>query len=243
MNAILEGIGLSKTFKGEVPVRALRNVNIVIEPQTMVAIMGPSGSGKSTLLHILGALERPDEGRVLLEGEDLAKLSNDQLTIVRRNRIGFIFQQFNLLPSFTVAENVAFPLRLGGSGSADAAKRAAEVLAKLGLQDKHDRLPSQLSGGEQQRVAIARALVTRPALILADEPTGNLDRKTGLDVVSQLRELVDTMQQTVVLVTHDAAIAAYADQIHHMQDGTVTDEATEVERIAQKFHSQELQQR
>jgi putative ABC transport system ATP-binding protein len=221
---VIEAQDVTKTYDGQVPVHALRGVTLEIPPASFTAIMGPSGSGKSTLLHILGALEPPTSGRLLLEGTEIGGLSDDERTLLRRRRIGFIFQQFNLLPIFSAIENVAFPLRLEGVGEGEARRRAAESLAKVGLENRDDHLPSQLSGGEQQRVAIARALVTNPAIILADEPTGNLDSKNSQRLIAMLRQLVDEHRQTLVLVTHDAAVAADADRTIHVRDGLITDD-------------------
>jgi len=224
MTHIIEGIGLTKVYEGGVRVPALRGVDIQIERATFVAIMGPSGSGKSTLLNILGALDVPTEGRLLIEGVDVAKLSDDDRTMLRRRRIGFVFQQFNLLPILSAGENVAVPLRLEGKRGAEIDRAVSEGLALIGLTDRKDHLPSQLSGGEQQRVAIARALATRPAMILADEPTGNLDSANGERVIATLRALVDEHEQTVVLVTHDPAVAQQADRVIHMRDGQICDD-------------------
>jgi ABC-type lipoprotein export system ATPase subunit len=224
MNYIIDGVGLTKTYEAGVRVSALRGVDVQIQQGTFVAIMGPSGSGKSTLLNLLGALDVPTAGRILLEGVDVAQMTDDDRTMLRRRRIGFVFQQFNLLPILSAAENVAVPLRLEGKRGAAIERPVAEVLALVGLLDRRDHLPSQLSGGEQQRVAIARALVTRPAMILADEPTGNLDSANGERVIEILRRLVDEEHQTVVLVTHDPAVAGQADRVIHVRDGQICDD-------------------
>jgi putative ABC transport system ATP-binding protein len=187
--------------------------------------MGPTGSGKSTLRHLLGALEPPTAGRLLLEGTEIGRLSDDERTLLRRRRMGFVFQQFNLLPIFTALENVALPLRLDGVAEAEARQRAAEALALVGLEHRQHHLPSRISGGEQQRVAVARALVTRPAIILADEPTGNLDSAAGERLVTMLRGLVEEHQQTLVLVTHDPNVAARADRVIHMLDGRIEEDS------------------
>jgi putative ABC transport system ATP-binding protein len=224
MNHVIEGYGLTKVYDGGVRVPALRGVDLQIERATFVAIMGPSGSGKSTLLNILGALDVPTEGRLLLEGVNVGQLSDDDRTLLRRRRIGFIFQQFNLLPILSAAENVAVPLRLEGIRATDTERSVNEVLTLVGLVERRDHLPSQLSGGEQQRVAIARALVTEPAIILADEPTGNLDSANGERIIAILRQLVDEHGQTVVLVTHDPTVAQRSDRVIHVRDGQICDD-------------------
>ena len=218
---VLETRGLRKNYgaEGEVCVHALRGVDLQVRKGELLAIMGPSGSGKSTLLHILGGVETPTSGQVLLEGVDLATLNDDQRTIIRRERMGFIFQSFNLLPAFTAEENVALPLELGGMASAEARRRAADTLKLVGMSHRRDHIPSTMSGGEQQRVAIARALVMRPALLLADEPTGNLDSANGRQVTALLRRLATHEEQTIVMVTHDANVAAQADRLVRLRDG------------------------
>jgi putative ABC transport system ATP-binding protein len=188
--------------------------------------MGPSGSGKSTLLALLGAVDKPSGGQVILEGQDLATLNDDQRTLIRRRRLGFIFQAFNLLPTLTAAENVALPLELDGVSTSEARRRAMEALGLVELSHRHDHLPGQMSGGEQQRVAVARALVIEPALVLADEPTGNLDSVNSKRVTALLRKLVNGQGQTVVMVTHDLNVAAAADRIIRVRDGQIEDEIT-----------------
>jgi putative ABC transport system ATP-binding protein len=224
MNYVIEAIDLTKVYNGGIQVLALRRINLQVEQATFVAIMGPSGSGKSTLLNILGALDVPTEGRLLLEGTDVGVLPDDKRSLLRRRRIGFIFQQFNLLPILSATENVALPLRLEGIRASEADHRAVEMLGVVDMADRCHHLPSQLSGGEQQRVAIARALVAGPAIILADEPTGNLDSSNGERVVALLRQLVDEQEQTVVLVTHDSSVALRADRVIHMRDGLICDD-------------------
>ncbi len=224
MSYVIDARDLTKVYDSGVEVVALRGVSLQVSKASLVAIMGPSGSGKSTLLTILGALETPTSGMLLLEDTDVVALAEYERTLLRRRRIGFVFQQFNLLPIFSAAENVSLPLRLEGVRTAEANRRAAEMLELVGLGGRQHHLPSQLSGGEQQRVAIARALVTRPAIVLADEPTGNLDSSSGDRIVAMLRQLVDEREQTVVLVTHDSTVASRADRVIHLHDGRIVDD-------------------
>jgi len=230
---VLETRGLRKDygFEGEVCVHALRGIDLQVRKGELLAIMGPSGSGKSTLLHILGGVETPSTGQVLLEGVDLATLTDDQRTILRRERMGFIFQSFNLLPAFTAEENVSLPLELGGISASEARRRAAAALKLVGMSHRRDHVPSAMSGGEQQRVAIARALVMQPAVLLADEPTGNLDSANGRQVTALLRRLATQEEQTIVMVTHDAHVAAQADRLIRLRDGMIDsdDDAGEFE--------------
>jgi len=222
---VIQTRSLNKWYgDGEVGVHALRGIDLGVRKGEFVAIMGPSGSGKSTLLHVLGGVDVPTSGEVLFEGEDLAALDDDQRTLVRRNSMGFIFQAFNLLPAFSAEENVAMPLELGRVPPREARGRACEMLRLVGLAHRRDHIPSALSGGEQQRVAVARALVTDPALLLADEPTGNLDSTNGQQVTALLRRLADEREQTIVMVTHDAQVAAYADRLVRLRDGLVEDD-------------------
>lgn len=223
---VLEVRRLCKDFSsGVTRVAAVRDVSLAIARGTLVAITGPSGSGKSTLLHLLGGITRPTSGQVLLEGVDVAALDDDEMTLVRRRRIGFVFQRYNLLPELTLEENVSLPLVLDGVGSIAALQAARESLAAVGLAVRAGHRPDALSGGEQQRGAIARALVTRPAIVLADEPTGALDSGNGELVMRLLGELVRERGQTVVLVTHDPAVAAAADRVITMRDGAVATDA------------------
>jgi putative ABC transport system ATP-binding protein len=227
MADILQTTGLSKHYQmGEVTVDALRGVDFVVPRGQFVAVMGPSGAGKSTLLHLMGGLDTPSEGDVVLDGQRLAHLSDDEITIVRRRQVGFIFQFFNLLPTLSAAENVALPLLIDGKRIQDYAARIDELLELVGLAGRRDHRPDQLSGGEQQRVAIARAFVTDPKIVLADEPTGNLDSKSGTTVLDLLRRACQELDATVVMVTHDPRAAAYADRVVFLQDGRTVRELT-----------------
>jgi putative ABC transport system ATP-binding protein len=224
--SVLEARSVTKVFgSGEARVEAVRGVDLKVPSATLVAIMGRSGSGKSTLLSILGGIDSPTSGQVLLEGVDLATLSDDQRTLIRRRRVGFVFQSFNLLPILTAEENVALPLELDGTPSPKARRIAAEALDRVGMSARRHHVPSTLSGGEQQRVAVARALAIEPVILLADEPTGNLDSVNGQRLSNLLRTLVDEQQHTIVLVTHDATVAAKADRVIYLSDGMVIKEA------------------
>jgi putative ABC transport system ATP-binding protein len=207
---------------GDGRVEALRGVDLDVAPGEFVAVMGPSGSGKSTLLHLIGALDQPTTGTVRVAGQDLGALDDDRLTILRRDRIGFVFQTFNLLPVLTAEENVALPLEI--AGASDAAARARAALERVGVAHRAGHRPREMSGGEQQRVALARALAIDPILLLADEPTGNLDRATGDQVLGLLRELAEARHPTIVVVTHDPRAAAMADRIVRLRDGRVVDQ-------------------
>ena len=220
MAEILETQGLSKQYQmGEVTVDALCGVNFQVRQGEFVAIMGPSGSGKSTLLHLLGGLDTPSDGEVTLGGRKLAHMSDDEVTIIRRRQVGFVFQFYNLLPTLSAAENVALPLLIDGKRLRDYAARVDELLDLVGLGGRRDHRPDQLSGGEQQRVAIARALVTEPMIVLADEPTGNLDSKSGKEVLGLLRRACDEKGQTIVMVTHDPYAASFAERVVFLRDG------------------------
>jgi putative ABC transport system ATP-binding protein len=224
--SVLEARNVTKSFgSGEARVDAVRGVNMKVPSATLVAIMGRSGSGKSTLLSILGGIDSPTSGQVFLEGVDLATLTDDQRTLIRRRRVGFVFQSFNLLPILTAEENVALPLELDGMPSPKAHRMAAEALDRVGMAARRHHVPSTLSGGEQQRVAVARALAIEPVILLADEPTGNLDSVNGQRLSNLLRSLVDEQQHTIVLVTHDATVAAKADRVIYLSDGMVIKEA------------------
>ena len=221
---LLEAQQLKKTYHaGSAPIEALRGVDFAVQRGEFVAITGPSGCGKSSLLHLLGGIDVPTSGRVALEGNDLAALSEDERAVVHRRRIGFIFQSFNLLPTLTAVENVSLPMLLDGESQKMALGRAAEALRSVGMDERLNHRPSMLSGGEQQRVAIARALVIEPAVILADEPTGNLDSVNGRHVLMLLRAFADLKQQTVVVVTHDPAVAESADRLIRLHDGLIAE--------------------
>jgi putative ABC transport system ATP-binding protein len=205
--------------EGETAVDALRGVSLELERGKLTAIMGPSGSGKSTLMHILAGLDRPTEGTVVLDGVDLTRLSEKKLTLLRREHIGFVFQFFNLLPMLTAEENVVLPLDIAGR-KVDR-EWVDDLLETVGIADRRRHRPSELSGGQQQRVAIARALVSKPSVLFADEPTGNLDSSTSTEVLRVLRNAVDDLRQTTVMVTHDAGAAAMADRILFIADGRI----------------------
>jgi len=209
---------------GHARVDALRGVDLDVRAGEFVAVMGPSGSGKSTLLHLVGGLDTPTRGEVMVEGQRLADLNDDALTQLRRRRIGFVFQAFNLIRVLTAAENVAVPLELDGVNEHAARRRAVAALELAGLGERVDHYPGELSGGEQQRVAIARALVNEPVLLLADEPTGNLDTATSDRVMGLLRRIVDDHGQTILIVTHNARHASMADRIVYLRDGRIADE-------------------
>jgi putative ABC transport system ATP-binding protein len=205
--------------------QALRGVDLDVAAGEWVAVMGPSGSGKSTLLHVLGGLDRPDGGSVAIVGEDLARMSETQRALLRRRHVGYVFQFFNLVSDMSAGDNVELPMLLAGSRRHDARHRASELLEQLGIGDVGNAAPSELSGGQQQRVALARALANRPAVLLADEPTGNLDTESARQVLGLLRHEHDA-GQTIVMVTHDARVAAAADRVLVMQDGVITQEAS-----------------
>ena len=218
MEAILKAAGLKKYYgKGEALVKALDGVDLEIERGKFTAIIGTSGSGKSTLLNMLGGLDTPSEGSIQIGNTELAKLNSEQATIFRRNHIGFIFQNYNLVPVLSVWENIVFPISLDGRRPDE--KFIMEIVRLLGLEKKLDRLPNNLSGGQQQRVAIARALASKPAIILADEPTGNLDSKTSDDVIGLLKMTGKEFNQTIVMITHNPEIAQMADRIVRIEDG------------------------
>jgi putative ABC transport system ATP-binding protein len=217
---------LEKSYsRGEETVHALRGVTLDIKEAQFVSIMGPSGSGKSTLLHLMGGLDRPSRGEVILKGESIARMSDAELSLFRRQKLGFIFQFFNLLPTLTALENVALPRLLGNESIRKIEPRARELLALMGLSERIHHKPDQLSGGEMQRVAIARALISDPLLILADEPTGNLDTRTGETILELLRRMSREFGKTVVMVTHDSKAASYGNRLIRVQDGRVESDA------------------
>jgi putative ABC transport system ATP-binding protein len=210
---------------GAAAVTAVADVSLTVDPGAFVAIAGPSGSGKTTLLQLIGGLDRPTSGEVRFEGADLAALREPELTRLRQSAIGFVFQQFNLIPTLTAAENVELALAPSGARAAARRARVAHLLGAVGLQERASHLPSRLSGGEQQRVAIARALANEPRVLLADEPTGNLDSTTGHEIVALLERLRAERGLTVVLITHDETVAGAADEVIHMRDGRIVQEA------------------
>ena len=217
---VLQTAGLRKVYgAGDTEVRALDGVDLTVESGEFVAVVGTSGSGKSTLLHMLGGLDRPTSGKVYVDGNDIFALKDDELTIFRRRRIGFVFQAYNLVPVLSVYENIVLPIELDG-GTVDKSY-VDEIIHTLGLESKLLSLPSQLSGGQQQRVAIARALATKPAIILADEPTGNLDSKTSQDVLALMKVTGRKFAQTMVMITHNEEIAQLADRIVRIEDGRI----------------------
>jgi putative ABC transport system ATP-binding protein len=225
MAVILEARDLVKHYPvGEGTVEALRGVSLTVDQGEFMAIMGSSGSGKSTMLHLLGGLDLPTTGEVVIDGISISALDEEQRTLTRRAKTGFVFQYFNLIPLLSVAENVALPFLIAGDALARHRQRIEELLGLVGLADKAEHRPDQLSAGEQQRVALARALATGPAILLADEPTGNLDYTTGTEILDLLWDSADRLGQTIVLVTHDARAAAYADRVLVVRDGEVREE-------------------
>lgn len=222
MARVLEAKEVHKTYRmGKVLVSALRGVTLEIEEGEFIAIFGPSGSGKSTLLHILGGLDRPDKGDVFVDGINLSTLDDSKRADVRLHKIGFVFQFFNLLPRLTALRNVELPLSFADVPEKESVRRAREMLELVGLKDRIHHRPTELSGGEQQRVAIARALINEPKIILADEPTGNLDTATGWEIVRLMKRLNEEKRQTFVIVTHDPSVAETADRIIYLKDGLV----------------------
>jgi len=215
---ILELKNVTKVYKlGNSLIYALKNISFSLNEQEFVSVIGPSGSGKSTLLNLIGALDTPTEGEIILDGIKLSELSENQLTKIRRYKIGFIFQFFNLIPVLTAYENIDLPLMAAGIKKSERKKRVIDLLRIVGLEDRKDHLPEELSGGEQQRVAIARALANNPTIILADEPTGNLDSATGMEIIKYLKSL----KKTTIIVTHDPEVAQMTEKIIHLKDGLI----------------------
>lgn len=218
---VVELIDICKTYDtGAAAFEALHKINLVIEEGEFLAIIGPSGSGKSTLMHILGCLDTPTSGRMLLEGKDISRMSANELSIVRNKRIGFVFQTFNLLPRFNILQNVELPMVYGGVSPFERKRRAMDILKMVGLDDRWNHLPQELSGGQRQRAAIARALIMNPAMVFADEPTGNLDTKTGAQIMELFKEL-NKAGHTIILVTHDKDIAAQTKRQIEIRDGRI----------------------
>jgi putative ABC transport system ATP-binding protein len=217
---VIEFAEVRKTYpQGGREVRALDGLTLRLEPGALTAVMGPSGSGKSTLLHLAGGLDLPTSGQVSIEGRATAAMSDEELTLLRRSKIGFVFQFFNLIPTLRVVENVSLPLLLAGARQGDVRAKVEALLDRVGLSDRREHFPDELSGGEMQRTAIARALVVEPAFVLADEPTGNLDSATGRGILEILRDVADREKRTVVMVTHDATAAAFGHRTVHLRDG------------------------
>jgi len=224
MKVIVEAFNLKKTYMlGKVPVNALRGVNLRVESGDFVAILGPSGSGKSTLLNLIGALDKPTEGKILIEGVDISTLNDDQLANLRL-QIGFVFQFFNLIPRFTAKENVELSMAIAGLSKAEREKRAENLLDTVGLRERMNHKPTELSGGEQQRVAIARALANNPKFLLMDEPTGNIDSKTASEIIGLVKRLNEEKAATIIMVTHDQRLASESKRVVQMSDGLIVQE-------------------
>ncbi|MEX2702755.1 MAG: ABC transporter ATP-binding protein [Candidatus Baldrarchaeota archaeon] len=222
---VVETVDLCKVYRmGLTEIHALKNVNLKVYRGEMVAVVGPSGSGKTTLLNLIGTLDKPTSGKIYIEGEDITTKSEKELTLLRRRKIGFVFQFYNLIPVLTAYENVELPLLISGVPKKEREKRVRRLLEMVGLEDRMNHRPDELSGGEQQRVAIARALVNNPSIILADEPTGDLDTETGLMVVQLMRKLAKEEDSTVIMVTHDPQISEIADRIIYLRDGKIIGE-------------------
>lgn len=224
MTKIVEAVNLRKTYMlGKVPVEALRGVNLKVEEGEFLAVLGPSGSGKSTLLNLIGALDKPTEGKVFIEGVDISTLNDNQLADLRR-RIGFVFQFFNLIPRFTAKQNVELSMAIAGLSKDQRRKRAEELLKIVGLKERMNHKPTELSGGEQQRVAIARALANNPAFLLMDEPTGNIDSKTANEIIGLVKRLNEEKNATIIMVTHDQRLAKEAARTVQMLDGVIVED-------------------
>ena len=222
---VVKCVNVRKVYMlGKVAVEALRGVNMEVRYGEFIAIMGPSGSGKTTLLNIIGTLDRPTTGKVYIDGQDITPLSDRELTELRRRKIGFVFQFYNLIPTLTALENVELPMQIAGVNFREARERATKLLEIVGLKERMHHRPDELSGGEQQRVAIARALANRPSIILADEPTGDLDSKTGMEIIELLYRLSREEHVTVIVATHDPMVANFADRILLLKDGVIKGE-------------------
>lgn len=222
METIIELLNVSKTyFLGEIEVYALRKINLKIYRGEMLGIMGPSGSGKTTLLNLIGTLDKPDKGKIFLDEIDVSSLHESELVNLRRKSIGYIFQFYNLIPILTALDNVGLPMLLAGVSKEKREKRSIELLELVGLKNRIYHKPDELSGGEQQRVAIARALSNNPAIILADEPTGDLDEETGIEIIKQMRTIIEKEKKTLIIVTHDPVIATYTTRIVNLKDGQI----------------------
>ena len=224
MTTIIETLNLRKVYMlGKVPVEALRGVNLKVEEGEFLSVLGPSGSGKSTLLNLIGALDKPTDGKIFIEGVDVTTLKDGQLADLRR-RIGFVFQFFNLIPRFTARQNVELPMAIAGLDKEERRRRAEELLKVVGLADRINHKPAELSGGEQQRVAIARALANNPRFLLMDEPTGNIDSKNAMEIIQLVKRLNQEKGITIIMVTHDQRLASEANRTVHMLDGLIVDE-------------------
>lgn len=224
MTVIVEAVNLKKTYMlGKIPVNALQGVNLKVENGDFLSILGPSGSGKSTLLNLIGALDKPTEGKMLIDGVDISSLNDSQLADLRR-RVGFVFQFFNLIPRFTARENVELSMSIAGMGRAERRKHAEDLLETVGLKDRMNHKPAELSGGEQQRVAIARALANSPRFLLMDEPTGNIDSKTANEIMVLVKKLNEEKGVTIIMVTHDQRLACETKRTVQMFDGVITKE-------------------
>jgi putative ABC transport system ATP-binding protein len=238
-NSALSAVNLTKTYElGGETIYALRDVSLEVKRGEYVAVMGPSGSGKSTLMHLLGLLDLPDEGEVLIEGKSTKQLNDDDLTYLRRDKLGFVFQTFELIPTLSAKENILLPAEVAGKRN-EAEKRCEKIATQLGIAERLNHRPNQLSGGQRQRVAIARSLINDPVVILADEPTGNLDSQTSTEVLELLKRGVKENNWTVIMVTHDPKAAMYADRIIFLEDGKLSGESrtdtTQIHKIIEQF--------